>query len=59
MLRNSLSGGLGLPPKQVEDALTGTDVDPQRRAQTLSLQEWADVTGALSGRLDQPQRHGP
>jgi 16S rRNA (adenine1518-N6/adenine1519-N6)-dimethyltransferase len=58
-LRNSLSGGLGLPPKRVEDALTGAGVDPQRRAQTLSLQEWADVTEALSGWLAQLQRHQP
>ncbi|MFC2037894.1 16S rRNA (adenine(1518)-N(6)/adenine(1519)-N(6))-dimethyltransferase RsmA [Chloroflexota bacterium] len=47
MLRNSLSGGLALPPARVEETLARVGVDPRRRAETLSLQEWADVAGAL------------
>jgi 16S rRNA (adenine1518-N6/adenine1519-N6)-dimethyltransferase len=47
-LRNSLSGGLRLSPACVEEALAQIGVDPRRRAQTLSLQEWADVAHALS-----------
>jgi 16S rRNA (adenine1518-N6/adenine1519-N6)-dimethyltransferase len=51
MLRNSLSAGLGLPRDRVEEALRKVGLDSRRRAQTLSLQEWADVTVALSGLL--------
>jgi 16S rRNA (adenine1518-N6/adenine1519-N6)-dimethyltransferase len=46
-LRNSLSGGLALPPDQVEEALRQAGVDPRRRAQTLSLEEWAGATEVL------------
>ncbi len=51
MLRNSLSAGLGLPRDHVEEALREVGLDSGRRAQTLSLQEWADVTVSLSGLL--------
>jgi 16S rRNA (adenine1518-N6/adenine1519-N6)-dimethyltransferase len=43
-LRNALSAGLGLAPATVEQALTQAGIDPRRRAETLSLQEWADLT---------------
>ncbi|MCL7451974.1 MAG: 16S rRNA (adenine(1518)-N(6)/adenine(1519)-N(6))-dimethyltransferase RsmA [Anaerolineae bacterium] len=49
-LRNSLSGGLGLDPAVVERGLGDAGVDPRRRAETLSLQEWAAVARTLSGR---------
>lgn len=42
-LRNTLSAELALSPSQVEQALTRADVNPRRRAQTLSLEEWARV----------------
>ncbi len=42
-LRNSLSGGLRLASSQVEEILNSAGVDPQRRAETLSLDEWASV----------------
>jgi 16S rRNA (adenine1518-N6/adenine1519-N6)-dimethyltransferase len=42
-LRNALSAGLGLAPAAVEQALTQAGIDPRRRAETLSLQEWADL----------------
>jgi 16S rRNA (adenine1518-N6/adenine1519-N6)-dimethyltransferase len=48
MLRNSLSAGLALSPPRVEEVLAQAGVDPRRRAETLSLQEWADVAGALT-----------
>jgi 16S rRNA (adenine1518-N6/adenine1519-N6)-dimethyltransferase len=44
MLRNALSAGLALPPARVEEALALAGVDPRRRAETLGLQEWAEVT---------------
>ncbi|MGD8820185.1 MAG: 16S rRNA (adenine(1518)-N(6)/adenine(1519)-N(6))-dimethyltransferase RsmA, partial [Anaerolineae bacterium] len=46
-LRNSLSAGLHIPPDKVEQALRQATVDPRRRAQTLSLVEWAEVTRSL------------
>jgi len=39
-LRNSLSGGLHLAPPVIDRMLTGAGIDPQRRAETLSLEEW-------------------
>jgi 16S rRNA (adenine1518-N6/adenine1519-N6)-dimethyltransferase len=46
-LRNSLAAGLGRPPDEVAVRLTEAGVDPRRRAQTLSLEEWARVTRVL------------
>ncbi len=43
-LRNSLSKGLGWPPAKAADLLSAASVDPQRRAETLSLEEWIEVT---------------
>ncbi len=40
-LRNSLAQGLNLPPHQAEELLHKATLDPKRRAETLSLQEWA------------------
>jgi len=48
-LRNALSAGLGKAPAAVEQALIQAGIDPRRRAETLSLQEWADL--AVSIRL--------
>lgn len=44
MLRNTLSAGLHLPREQVDTLLTQAAIDPQRRAQTLSMQEWGTLT---------------
>ncbi len=52
-LRNSLSAGLRLSPAGVEEALEQAGVDPRRRAETLSLKEWAGVVQVLSNRLAQ------
>ena len=46
-LRNSLSAGLGLSPALVEEVLEQAGVKPQRRAETLSLQEWAHLVKPL------------
>jgi 16S rRNA (adenine1518-N6/adenine1519-N6)-dimethyltransferase len=43
-LKNSLAAGLGLPGGEAAAALARAGVDPQRRAQTLSLAEWAGLT---------------
>lgn len=42
-LRNSLSAGLRLPTPVVEDLLKKSGIDPQRRAETLSIEEWDRV----------------
>lgn len=39
-LRNSLSAGLSLPAEKVEAWLALAHIDPKRRAETLSLEEW-------------------
>ena len=39
-LRNSLAGGLGWKPEQAVALLQKAGIDPQRRAETLSLPEW-------------------
>lgn len=39
-LRNSLSSGLHIPPAAAADLLTSAGIDPQRRAETLTIEEW-------------------
>jgi len=43
-LRNSLSAGLGLPKPEIEALLMKHNIDPGRRAQTLDIEEWKDLT---------------
>ena len=42
-LRNTLSAELALPTSEVVQVLSRAGVDPRRRAQTLSIEEWARV----------------
>ena len=39
-LRNSLSAGLAIPPTSAAEMLERAGIDPQRRAETLSIAEW-------------------
>ncbi len=39
-LRNSLSSGLHISPVNAAELLTRAGIDPQRRAETLSIEEW-------------------
>lgn len=39
-LRNSLASGLHISPPQAAELLTRAAIDPRRRAETLSIQEW-------------------
>jgi len=39
-LRNSLSAGLHISPMEAESLLTIADIDPKRRAETLSIEDW-------------------
>jgi len=45
-LRNSFSAGLSLSGSEVETILTNTGIDPQRRAETLTIVEWKRLTEA-------------
>jgi 16S rRNA (adenine1518-N6/adenine1519-N6)-dimethyltransferase len=46
-LANSLSGGLALPKEQAKGLLRQADIDPSRRAETLSLEEWGALARLL------------
>ena len=46
-LHNSLRIGLSLPAEVVEAALAKAGIDAKRRAETLTLEEWAALAGAL------------
>ena len=43
-LKNSLGSGLGIRAREAAALLQAAGVDPQRRAETLSLQEWARLS---------------
>jgi 16S rRNA (adenine1518-N6/adenine1519-N6)-dimethyltransferase len=46
-LLNSLSGGLALSREETSRILEASAIDPARRAQTLSLEEWQAIYAAL------------
>jgi 16S rRNA (adenine1518-N6/adenine1519-N6)-dimethyltransferase len=46
-LRNSLPAGLARPQTEIIAALEAAGIDPRRRPETLSLQEWAALTHQL------------
>jgi 16S rRNA (adenine1518-N6/adenine1519-N6)-dimethyltransferase len=56
-LRNSLAQGLGLPPAEAESLLSAAGIDPRRRPQELSVEEWAALCRARqpSGRTGGPR----
>jgi 16S rRNA (adenine1518-N6/adenine1519-N6)-dimethyltransferase len=47
-LANSLSAGLDLPKTAVQSALASAAIDPKRRAETLTLEEWGSLCLALA-----------
>jgi 16S rRNA (adenine1518-N6/adenine1519-N6)-dimethyltransferase len=46
-IHNSLAHGLGIKASEVAPLLKQADIDPQRRAETLSLEEWAKLYEVL------------
>jgi len=42
-LRNSLSSGLHIPTTETEELLAKANIDPMRRAETLSIEEWSTL----------------
>ena len=51
-LRNSLSSGLSISPTQAAELLTQAGIDPQRRAETLSIDEWSKLAATKQGPMD-------
>jgi 16S rRNA (adenine1518-N6/adenine1519-N6)-dimethyltransferase len=49
-LHNSLAHGLGMKPAEVAPFLNQADIDSKRRAETLSLEEWAKLYEAWKPR---------
>lgn len=49
-LLNSLTGVRGLPKTEIADALDAAGIDPKRRAETLSLDEFAAVANEIARR---------
>ena len=47
-LRNAFAQGLGVSPDTAANVLGKANIDPQRRAQTLSLEEWGRLACANS-----------
>ena len=47
-LKNALAGGLRVKGSRARDLLHDADLDPRRRAETLSLAEWARLTRAVA-----------
>ncbi len=43
-LKNALSGGLSIKSARASELLSAAGIDPQRRAETLTLPEWAVLT---------------
>jgi 16S rRNA (adenine1518-N6/adenine1519-N6)-dimethyltransferase len=46
-LRNALAGGMGWGKDKAEELLRGAQIDPQRRAQTLNIEEWGRLVAGL------------
>lgn len=46
-LRKALASALGRPRAEIDGALARAGVDPQRRAETLAMEEWAALTRAF------------
>jgi 16S rRNA (adenine1518-N6/adenine1519-N6)-dimethyltransferase len=46
-LHNSLTAGLPLKHEQIMQALSDVGIDPKRRAETLTLEEWGRLTGVV------------
>jgi 16S rRNA (adenine1518-N6/adenine1519-N6)-dimethyltransferase len=47
-LRNSISAGLRKTPGEIEKILRSASIDPRRRAETLSLEEWRELTARMT-----------
>jgi len=46
-LHNALKTGLALPAEQIAALLARAEIDPKRRAETLTLEEWVKLTSVM------------
>ncbi len=46
-IRNTLAAGLGVPPQMAAEWLVRAGIEPQRRAETLSLAEWGRLVRTI------------
>jgi len=51
-LRNSLAAGLGWPGQRAAGLLQAASIDPMRRAEALSLEEWGRLTGLFHAQTE-------
>lgn len=51
MMHNALAGVPGLKKEDVDALLSSVDIDPKRRAQTISIEEWERLTKAYQAFL--------
>lgn len=58
-LRNTLTAGIGWPAQRVTALLTEAEIDPQRRAETLSLPEWERLTRLYQAHTGPEGAKGP
>ena len=49
-LRNALTSGLALDKTAIENALSEAEIDPKRRAETLTIDEWKQLLSVLNRR---------
>lgn len=53
-LRNSISAGLAIKPKSCAELLLRAQIDPQRRAETLSIDDWKRITLEYGNSIKSP-----
>lgn len=46
-IHNSLAAGLAKPREEIDQLLTDAEIDPKRRAETLTLEEWARLVNLV------------
>jgi 16S rRNA (adenine1518-N6/adenine1519-N6)-dimethyltransferase len=54
-LRNSISAGLALDPKVTATIIGSANIDPGRRAETLSIEDWHELTKRYLIHVPNPQ----
>ena len=50
-LLNALAAGMGIPKSEIEDILVNAGIDPVRRAETLSIEEFARIADETAKRI--------
>jgi len=49
-LINNLAAGLKISKSEIHQKLSFVDINPQRRAETLTIEEWQKITSSLFSR---------